>query len=287
MNSLTVWKNSCCVASLQVVDHQQVDRAQPRLERVGVLVAQRLHKFEHEALGGHVDRGRGRIRFQERMADRVHQVGLALARAGMEVERAEARGARLGHCLGRVAGHAIRRIDHEAVEGEARVELRALGGRCRGGRDRCRIGSRRSGRRAQDTLRFFRQRLDRHTAHRRNLAAEFEQQPLGIVILDPLGHERRGQAQAHDLGIAAFDQDHRLEPLVEQALARRAAQVRTHMRPSLRNRSFHPVPFQGLNLSHRDAPLLRGKAAASRALIRSDMRPFDTGHPRSLCDGLR
>ncbi len=47
MNSLTVWKNSClrgvlAADELQVVDHQQVDRAQPRLERVGVLVAQRL-----------------------------------------------------------------------------------------------------------------------------------------------------------------------------------------------------------------------------------------------------
>ncbi len=72
---------------LEIVDHQQVDAAQPPLEAVRVLGAQGLDEFEHEALRRHVDRRGARIAVEEGMADRMHQVRLALAGARMEIER--------------------------------------------------------------------------------------------------------------------------------------------------------------------------------------------------------
>ncbi len=61
---------------LDVVDHQNIDRAELFLEGVGVLVTQGAHKLVHEAFGGEVDDlTRGILDF-DLVGDGVHQVVL-------------------------------------------------------------------------------------------------------------------------------------------------------------------------------------------------------------------
>ncbi|PAV66171.1 hypothetical protein WR25_02116 [Diploscapter pachys] len=242
---------------LQVVDQQQVGAAQPLLEGVRVARPERADKIEHEALGRHAQHGRIRMLRQKRMADRVHQVRLALPRPRMEEQRAEPRHTRFGQRARRVERDAIGRIDDEAIEGEARIERRSLSTRCIAGDDgggrlherQHRGGLRRGGRRRlgnQLHRRGRHTRLDRHAAHAGQQRAEFQHQPVRIMIADPVGHEGGWQREADRIGITVLDQLHRLQPLFEQPRTGRFAQVAADARPgalrlALRHRRYLPI----------------------------------------------
>ena len=68
---------------LDVVDHQDVGRAEQLLEAHGVLEAQRLDELIHELLGGQVDHAAHGVLPADLPGDGVHQVGLAEADAAM------------------------------------------------------------------------------------------------------------------------------------------------------------------------------------------------------------
>jgi hypothetical protein len=65
---------------------------------------------------------------EERVADRVHEVGLALPRAAVEEQRAEPDGARLGEHLGGIERDLVGRIDDESRKRVARIERRTFSG---------------------------------------------------------------------------------------------------------------------------------------------------------------
>ena len=112
---------------LQVVDHQHVDAAQRLLEGERGLRAQRRDEAVHELLGGEIEH----LALAAGVAgpgDRLQQMGLAEADAGMDVERVEhhrlaAPGQR--HLLGGGMGERVGAADHEGVEGQPRIERRA------------------------------------------------------------------------------------------------------------------------------------------------------------------
>ena len=70
---------------LEIVDQQQVRAAQTLLERMRVARAHRCDEIIHEPLGGHAQHDRVRVMLEERMADRVHEVGLAPDKKGSGV----------------------------------------------------------------------------------------------------------------------------------------------------------------------------------------------------------
>ena len=72
---------------LDVVDQQQVGRAQPLLEADRVILAQRADELDHELFGRHRHHARAGARFQEGLPDGVEQMGLAAPRAAMEEQR--------------------------------------------------------------------------------------------------------------------------------------------------------------------------------------------------------
>ena len=263
---------------LQIVDQQQVGRAQPLLECKGIAGAHRGDELEHESLGRHAQHRRTRLIRLKGMADRMHQVGLALPGATMKEQGAETRHARLGQRQGGVERDPVRSVDHEPVEGEARVQRRPVGGdrhhRRRCGRDRCRgdrcgcleqcrcrsrafrgQGARRrchrraGGQHGSGARRHA--RFHHHCAQARQRRLEFEMQPVRIMAAHPVGHEGGRQRQADRVGLVALDQFHRLQPLVEQPRACRLAQARANARPGpglVRRR------LRGLPIRHARTP---------------------------------
>ena len=164
------------------------------------------------------------------MADRMHQMRLALSGAAVQEQRAEPGRAGLRQRLRGIERDSVRRLDHESFEGEPWIEHRRRrpDGRCPGLEhgDFC-------GRLGLDyrRCRALAPRFDDDGANLWQQRSEFLKQPLGIVALHPIGHEGRRQGESNDIGIAGFDQHHRLEPLIEQASAGRVAQMRPNASP--------------------------------------------------------
>ena len=113
----------------QIVDQQDVDLAELLLEGQAVLGLDRLDELVAEALRRQVQHLRLRRAPLHLPGDGMLEVRLAEADRGMQVERIEAAVVgehRLGHLGGGGMRQAIGRSDHEAVEGIARIERRAL-----------------------------------------------------------------------------------------------------------------------------------------------------------------
>ena len=114
---------------LQIVDQEHVDRTEAVLEGHRLLGLKRLDEGVAEALRGQVEDlrlGHAAANFPRH---RLKEVGLAEADGGVDVERVEAAGLgkdRIGDLARAGMRHAVRSADHEAVEGQARVEGRAF-----------------------------------------------------------------------------------------------------------------------------------------------------------------
>ena len=85
---------------LDIIDHQQVRFAQGCLEFHALVAPHGGNKFDHESFGRHVDDGRGGKFLTKGVADRMHQVRLALSGRGLEIQRAEQRLVCRGRALG-------------------------------------------------------------------------------------------------------------------------------------------------------------------------------------------
>src|SRR5207244_7240998 len=112
---------------LQVVDDEDVDAAQRLLEGERRLRLQCRYEAVHEFFGGEIEH----LALADGISgpgDRLQQVGLAEAHAGMDVERVEhdriaAPGGR--DLLRRRVCQRVGTANRKAVDGEARVERRA------------------------------------------------------------------------------------------------------------------------------------------------------------------
>ena len=129
---------------LDVVDEQQVERVVVALELVEGLLLIGAHHVGDVLLGVDVPDASVGPRVGERIADRLHQVGLAQAHAAIDEQRVIGNAGVFGHLDRRSAGELVRLAGHEAVERESPVEARALrqGWRLRNGARRGLGGSR-------------------------------------------------------------------------------------------------------------------------------------------------
>src|SRR5215813_7329454 len=112
---------------LQIVDHQHVDPAQALLEGDRRLAAQRRHEAVHEPLRRQVEDLAVRLGVAG-PGDRLQQMRLAETHARVDVERVEHDrivAARDRDLLGGGVRKRVGAADHEAVEGQPRVEWRA------------------------------------------------------------------------------------------------------------------------------------------------------------------
>ena len=109
---------------LDVVDEQDVDRAELVAEGRHLVVAHGVDHLVGELLARDVADGRVRCARLHEMTDGVHQVGLAHADAAVHEERVVGLRGALGDGLRRSMRELIAAADHEAVELVARVELR-------------------------------------------------------------------------------------------------------------------------------------------------------------------
>ena len=109
---------------LDIVDQQQIGRAQPALEADRVILANRADELDHELFGRHRNDSSGRGFRQEHLADGVEQMGFAAAGAAMDEQGVEVDALGAGQGLGGGRGDFIGLADHEGVEIITRVESR-------------------------------------------------------------------------------------------------------------------------------------------------------------------
>ena len=228
---------------LDVVDHQQVDRAEQLLEAHGVLRAQGAHELVHELLGREVDHAARRVDLADAPGDGVHQVGLAQAHAAIEEEGIEGRLVRDGHPLGRRHRELVGLADDEGLEGEAGIEagaqivqgrglehrrLRAgialpgtgratgSGWACaRRGRCRCRGGH-----------------VQRYRADGGVDRGPDRPDAIGIVRHDPVAHELGRHGDHHPVAVA-LSEIQRLQPGRVSGVAQLGTQQAPHLTPLL------------------------------------------------------
>ena len=111
---------------LDVVDQEHVVGAVALLEPLDPLVAQRVDEVVHERLGGDVaDREVERVP-ADVVRDRVQQMRLAEPRVAVDEERVVGLRRRLGDRERSGVREAVRRADHERVEGVLRVDRAAV-----------------------------------------------------------------------------------------------------------------------------------------------------------------
>ena len=272
---------------LDVVDHQQIGRAQPLLEAVGVLGAHRGDELEHELLGGHIDH-RATAAPAEVLPDRVHQVRLAEPGLAVEEQRVERHRAALRDAARGIVGDLVGLTDDEAVEGVARVE------RDRGAvlRDRLRINrydrlGRRLGTGIEQGQRRALARGDhRDAADRGEVHAPGVIQALAIMGLDPARHERgRQRERERPRLVVEAGERRRLEPVVERARAKVSTQAGSDRAPGDR----HGIgtgrirePLSCASLVHTALPCRESRFAASMTTIScADDAPL-RGRPASF-----
>ena len=122
---------------LDVVDQQQVGRAQPALEADRVIFPQRADELDHELLGRHRHDPRARAALEEGLADGVQQVGLAATGAAVNEQRVEGDAVGGGQRLGGRGRNLVGLADDKGFEAIALVEIGrrriALGNACRRG----------------------------------------------------------------------------------------------------------------------------------------------------------
>ena len=216
---------------LDVVDHQNLDRAELFLEIHRIVLAQRPDEPVHELLGRKVDDGALGIALADVPGDGVHEVGLAEPDAAIEEKRVEGRRLSFGDAPRRGIGELVGLADDEAVEGAARIERRAdlLGvGECRDG-GRGAADARTGGRRlfgfgrgriihVFGRCRIVRQDEDVDGAHRRLFAQPQILEALGVMGHHPVPHETGGNRNA-DHAVEDLANGHRFQPALESGFA--------------------------------------------------------------------
>ena len=120
---------------LDVVDQQQVDPAVAGPEVVDLALLDRRDELVGELLAGRVHDALARELADDRVADRVHQVGLAQADAAIQEQRVVGVTGTLGDRERRRVGQAVGRADDEVREGVAGIEVGRAGGRALGSPD--------------------------------------------------------------------------------------------------------------------------------------------------------
>ena len=115
---------------MNVVDKERIDLAELRTEALGRLLRDGFDKLIREVFRRDKHDGRGRVAFEDFLADSLHQVGLAQPGVAMEEKGVIAAGGRFRHgARGRV-GKPVARTDDEAVKRVTRVEtFKAANGR--------------------------------------------------------------------------------------------------------------------------------------------------------------
>ena len=112
---------------LDIVDQQDVNGTQPCLKLHDFLAPHRGYKFHHEFFGGHIQNLCVGIYLSISMADSMHQVGFALARGGLQIERVEQGLVYRRHALCGTQRQNIGLALHEIGEGHPRVKRRPRG----------------------------------------------------------------------------------------------------------------------------------------------------------------
>ena len=107
---------------LDVVDHQNVDRAVARPELVGLLAHDRLDQLVGEALRRDVEHLEPVVCRQRPVADGVQEVSLAQPHTPVEEERVEGARRRVGDGHRGGMGQPVRAADDEGFEGIAGVQ---------------------------------------------------------------------------------------------------------------------------------------------------------------------
>ncbi len=113
---------------LHVVDQQQVERVVVALEFLEGLALVGTHHFADELLGLQVTNAGARLLRQQRVADRVHEVGLAQTDAAVDEQRVVGAPGVFRHLNGRGAGKLVGLAGDQGFEAEHGVEARALQG---------------------------------------------------------------------------------------------------------------------------------------------------------------
>ena len=228
---------------LDIVDEQQIEAAQARLELDHLVLLQRLDEFDHEAFGAAIEDAAARMGLEEAVADGVQEVGLALAGPRLEIERAELGPFGRGHALRCVAGEDIRFARNEGGEGQHRVEPDAGGeagiaDRVGGDRHHPGIGTVIGGAAAIGVdvqigdLAAAGMHADPHIAHVRAGDFPCQRKAIGKAILHPFGGEFGGQEQVERprVTVDAADLD-RLDPLAVQLVTEILAQALADIAP--------------------------------------------------------
>jgi hypothetical protein len=107
---------------LDVVDQEQVVGAVALLEALDPLVAEGVDEVVHEGLARHVAHGELALMLADVLRDRLQEVGLAESGAAVDEEGVVGLRRSLGYGEGGGVREAVRRADHERVEGVLRVE---------------------------------------------------------------------------------------------------------------------------------------------------------------------
>ena len=116
---------------LKIIDHQQVNRTQPRFERQRILGPHRMDEIDHEPFCRHGERARSRLASHVAMAGGVEQMGLALPGWPVDKKRIEPHRPAFGDRSCGIVCNAIRVADQKCFERQARVELENGLNRCR------------------------------------------------------------------------------------------------------------------------------------------------------------
>ena len=117
------------VHELEIVDQQDVDRAELLLERERILAAKSLHELIAEAFRRQVEHLRVRGPALHLPCDGMQKMRLAETNRRVDIERIEPLGVaerRIGDLRGTRVRHPVRGPDDEALECIARIERRAF-----------------------------------------------------------------------------------------------------------------------------------------------------------------
>ena len=223
---------------LDVVDQQHVVGAVALLEALDPLVAQRVDEVVHERLRGDVAHGHVRRVRADVVRDRVQQVRLPEAGVPVDEERVVGLGRRLGDRERGCVREAVRRADHERVEGVLRV-------------DAARLDARRRRRRATglEPERPRRRRTEPAAGHdgqlqpplRPGRVLDRRADQLDEVALDPLAREVVRDARARTCRRRPTTAVDLAEPVAERLLVECAAQARCDVVPEALSRQLDRV----------------------------------------------
>ncbi len=222
---------------LNIVHHQNIDRAEQFLEPHRVTFPQRLDKAIHELFCRQINHTCLGLAGAQFLGNGVHQVGLTQANAAIKEQRVKRHRTALGHAARGGMGQFVRLADHERVERKTGID--------RGTDGRVLIHSRRRGRRGR-CRRCRRGRGDARagltdgkfqTVYMCAVSGKDVFDLVAEIARDPIPQKRSGCGKACNAAVQ-LAQRQRLDPSLKVILADGFLNFVAYQSPSLIRHSF-------------------------------------------------